>query len=102
MRGDVMKRSGLLLVLILFSFLAACSGKSGYHKTSMPDPKSFDGHFGDFDTNGDGHVNWEEFKAHFPHAEEKVFNAIDLNHDNVLDHDEWHAFKEAHGLKHHD
>jgi hypothetical protein len=33
-------------------------------------------------------------------AEKKVFIAIDLNQDKNIDHDEWHAFKEAHGLKH--
>ena len=44
----------------------------------------------------------DEFKAYFPHAEPNVFAAIDLNGDERIDHDEWHAFKEAHGLKHHD
>ena len=54
------------------------------------------------DANGDDMVSWDEFKAHFPHAEPKVFAAIDLNEDKALDHDEWHKFKAAHGLKHHD
>ena len=54
------------------------------------------------DTSGDFLVNYDEFKAHFSHAEPNVFKTIDLNKDNSLDHDEWHEFKEAHGLKEHD
>jgi len=37
---------------------------------------------------------------YFPQAEPAVFAAIDLNKDGNIDHDEWHKFKEAHGLKH--
>jgi len=29
-----------------------------------------------------------------------VFSAIDINKDGYIDHDEWHKFKEAHGLEH--
>ena len=68
----------------------------------MPDPQSYNAHFGDIDANGDELVNWEEFSAHFQNAEQKVFDEIDLNQDGSIDHDEWHAFKAAHGLKHHD
>jgi hypothetical protein len=68
----------------------------------MPDPQSFNAHFGDMDANGDGLVTWDEFAAYFQNSEEKVFNAVDLNQDGKIDHDEWHEFKEAHGLKQHD
>jgi hypothetical protein len=68
----------------------------------MPDPKSFNAHFGDMDTSGDDGVVWDEFKAYFPNAEPKVFEVIDQNRDSKIDHDEWHAFKEAHGLREHD
>lgn len=95
-------KTNFLLCLVVVAFLSACSGKNTYHKTALPDPKSFNAHFGDMDTNGDGLVSWDEFKTKFPNAEPKVFAAIDLNADNVLDHDEWHAFKSAHGLKHAD
>ncbi len=97
-----MKKTALLTALALLVLLAACAGKTSYHKTPMPDPKTFKAHFGDMDANGDDLVNWDEFKAFFPHAETKVFKAIDGNGDNQIDHDEWHAFKEAHGLKDHD
>lgn len=97
-----MKKHALLTTLAFLVFLAACSGKAPYHKTPMPDPKTFKAHFGDMDANGDDLVNWDEFKTYFPHAEPKVFAAIDRNGDDRIDHDEWHAFKEAHGLKDHD
>jgi hypothetical protein len=35
-------------------------------------------------------------------ATPQVFEAIDLNQDKSLDHDEWHKFKAAYGLKHQD
>lgn len=68
----------------------------------MPDPQSLNAHFGDMDANGDGLVTWDEFAAYFQNAEEKVFNVVDLNQNGNIDHDEWHEFKEAHGLKQHD
>ena len=97
-----MKRFSIIPVLIISGLLFGCSGKAPYHSKPMPDPKTFNGHFGDMDTGGDDWVDWEEFKAHFQHATEPVFKAIDQNGDSRLDHDEWHQFKEAHGLKHHD
>ena len=66
----------------------------------MPDPQSFNAHFGDMDPDGNEMVSWEEFKAYFPQADRKVFDAVDLNNDGGIDHDEWHEFKEAHGLGH--
>jgi hypothetical protein len=67
----------------------------------------YSGHFGDMDKNGDDFVDWEEFKAYFPHAEKKVFESATADGDGKIDHDEWHDFKDAHGYghqegKHHD
>jgi ABC-type nickel/cobalt efflux system permease component RcnA len=41
-----------------------------------------------------------KLKAHFPQAEPRVFETLDVNEDKVVDHDEWHKFEEAHGAKH--
>ncbi len=73
-----------------------------YHSEKLPDPGKFNAHFPDMDTDGNGKVTFEEFKAHFPDApdQEAAFNAIDLDGKGDLDHDEWHEFKAAHGLKH--
>jgi hypothetical protein len=93
----------VLKCLVVCSLLVACSGKPHrHHDAPLPDPKGFNAHFGDMDSGKDGRVGWEEFKAFFPHAEPAVFAAVDLNGDRTLDHQEWHAFKSAHGLKHHD
>jgi hypothetical protein len=98
-----MKRFFLPTILIVLVFLTAgCSSHKRHHNTDMPDPQSFNAHFGDMDTNGDDLMNWEEFAAHFQNAEKKVFDAIDLNEDGNIDHDEWHEFKAAHGMKHYD
>jgi hypothetical protein len=96
-----MKRLTVLMVVVsIVALTAGCSSKGKYHDTSLPDPKQYNAHFGDMDSNKDGLVTWEEFKAYFPQAEPQVFSAIDINKDGYIDHDEWHTFKEAHGLKH--
>jgi hypothetical protein len=97
-----MKKFVPFSLLLAVIWIAACSGQSNYHKTELPDPASFNGHFGDMDADADALVDWEEFKAFFPQAVPEVFEAIDMNHDKGLDHDEWHAFKDAHGLREHD
>ena len=98
-----MRRSLLFTISIaLVMLVVGCSSHKKHHATDMPDPHSFNAHFGDMDTNGDALVDWEEFSAHFENAEKEVFDTIDLNQDGHIDHDEWHAFKAAHGLKHHD
>jgi hypothetical protein len=81
--------------------VSGCSGHKNYHETDMPDPKGFNAHFGDMDENGDEAVTWEEFAAYFPEAKKDIFKSLDLNEDGVVDHDEWHEFKDAHGLRDH-
>ena len=86
-------------MVLLFS-IAGCAGDSRHHKTSMPDPGTFNAHFGDMDTDGDDQVSWEEFKSQFPQATKEVYKELDLNGDGTVDHDEWHEFKKTHDLKH--
>jgi Ca2+-binding EF-hand superfamily protein len=96
-----MKQFALLCaVVVVLAAAMGCAAKGRHHDTALPEPKQFNAHFGDMDTQKDGRVTWEEFKAYFPQAEPKVFAAIDLNKDGAIDHDEWHTFKAAHGLKH--
>ncbi len=82
--------------------MASYHGKEKFHKDDLPDPSGFNAHFPNMDANGDGVVDLSEFKAHFSDQKdaEAVFNAVDLNKNGSLDHDEWHAFKKAHGLGH--
>ena len=98
-----MKRLWLLTIpILLFVLVVGCStGNKKHHKTDLPDPKTYNAHYGDIYSDGDELVNWTEYKACFPNAEQKVFDAVDLNQDGNIDHDEWHAFKEAHGMKDH-
>jgi Ca2+-binding EF-hand superfamily protein len=97
-----MKHTLLLLAVALSTMAlgAACSGSGRYHDTELPDPAKFNAHFGDLDNNGDGQVTPEEFQTHFPGSADSVFQVLDLNADGFVDHEEWHRFKTAHGLKH--
>ena len=74
------------------------------HPEKMPKPSSFNAHFPDMDADNDGQVDMDEFKKHFQGQADpdKVFKAIDLDANGSIDHDEWHEFKSAHGLKHSD
>jgi hypothetical protein len=98
-----MRKAFAFLAVTAGLFLAiGCASDSRHHDGHMPDPKGFNAHFADMDAGGDGKVSWEEFKSFFPQADKKVFTAIDLDRNGTLDHDEWHEFKKAHGLKHQD
>jgi len=83
-----MKKTTLLfLVTALFSVnMAFADG---------PPPGGPDGHRGppNFDTNGDGKVTFEEFKAKHEAQLKEHFDRIDTNHDGVLDKAELEAFK---------
>lgn len=89
----------LALTLILAHSLG-CAKKQKFHQADLPDPKSYQAHFQEVDSNGDGIVTWEEFEDYFPEAELRAFEILDTNKDKVVDHDEWHKFEEAHGTKH--
>jgi hypothetical protein len=97
----IMKRTvafvSLLALLVVF---AGCSG-ARFHEKELPDPSSYEAHFPDMDLDGNESVTWDEFNKQFPQATTDVFEAVDLNQDKAVDHDEWHEFKEAHGLKSH-
>jgi alkyl hydroperoxide reductase subunit AhpC len=38
-----------------------------------------------------------KLKTHFPQAEQRVFEILDVSEDKVVDHNEWHKFDETHG-----
>jgi hypothetical protein len=95
-----MKRIVIVLALtVILGFLFGCAKKQKFHQTELPDPKSYQAHFHEIDSNSDGLVTWEEFKDYFPQAEPRVFEILDRNEDKVVDHDEWHQFEEAHGAR---
>lgn len=87
-----------ILFLISFIFLFAAFISPTY--SSDQKKPDYSGHFGDMDTDGNGQVNWGEFKKYFPHAEENVFKDADGNKNGSVDHEEWHKFKEIQGYSH--
>ena len=98
-----MKRLLFIAILVFFAAITVgCTTDKPYHKTALPDPESFNAHFGDIDADGDDLVNRDEFNAYFKNPEPEVFNALDMNQDGHVDHDEWHKFKEAHGMRQHE
>ena len=86
---------GLLISILIF---LGCSGMR-YHKTQLPDPASYNAHFPDMDLDGNESVVWDEFKKYYPATTPEVFEALDTNADKAIDHDEWHEFKDAHGMR---
>lgn len=84
-------------VLISIAMLAGGCGHQTFHQGAMPDPGPYLIHFHELDADGDDAVTWEEFKQRFPETTEDVFKAVDQDGDGIVDHDEWHGFKEAHG-----
>ena len=92
----------LVLTFLAFALIVApgYASDTKHHDKDLPDPASFNAHFGDMDDDGDGFVDWEEFNAYFPQSNHEIFEALDLDGNSAIDHDEWHQFKAAHGLKH--
>ncbi len=80
--------------------MAEPMGQGRFHKADLPDPTPYNAHFPDIDADGDDAVSLDEFKAYFPEGEDAAFAAIDLDKNKSLSHDEWHAFKSAHGMGH--
>jgi hypothetical protein len=102
MKGGSMKKIHWLIFISIFVvFAMGCAKDKRYHTSALPDPASFNAHFGDMDTDGDDLVSWQEFKSYFPQATPDIFKTLDRNEDGHVDHDEWHAFKEAHGMREH-
>jgi len=102
-RFVMMKKVAMVLALIALTvFLFGFTAEQKPQKADIPNPESYNVHFPNMDNDKDRKVNWEEFKAYFPQATPQVFEAIDLNKDKSLDHDEWHKLKAAYGLKHKD
>lgn len=52
------------------------------------------------DTNKDGKVSYEEFKAYFPNMREEAFAVIDKNGDKFIDRAEWDEFVSNHSSGH--
>jgi len=91
-----------VLIIVVCAAVASAASPSTKEAYNIPNAESYNAHFGNMDPNKDGKVTWQEFKAYFPKADEKVFAAVDLNKDGAIDHDEWHDFKAAYDLKHKD
>ena len=83
-----------LIVLIAAFVTPACSSHN--HKSTS----AYDSHIGDVDLNDDEKISFEEFKKSFPNGEKEVFEKADGDKDGLIDHDEWHEFKEAKGYEH--
>ena len=52
------------------------------------------------DTNKDGKVSYEEFKAYFPNMREEAFAVIDKNGDKAINRAEWDEFVSNHSSGH--
>lgn len=92
-------RFALILMLVAsagyITLADAGMGKGYHHGGGMG---AYNAHYGDIDTDGDDAVTFDEFKSHFDNKQKAVFDAIDTDKNGTIGHDEWHAFKSAHGM----
>ena len=86
-----------MVVSLLLASVVAFSGCTKFHTVDLPDPQPYkQAVFDDFDYNGDGSVTSFEFSKYFPESEPKVFEALDMNSNGVIEKTEWVKFKKAH------
>lgn len=82
-------------VLCLWAAAAqAAPAATGETQTPKPDK------FAMMDSDKDGKVTHEEFKAFFPDMREEAFTVIDKNGDKVIDRIEWDTFVQNHASGH--
>jgi major membrane immunogen (membrane-anchored lipoprotein) len=93
-------RKPIIIGLLALSFGIAGCGHQTFHHGNMPDPGPYMIHYYELDADGDGAVTLAEFRQRFPDRAEDVFKAVDQDGNGIIDHDEWHAFKAAHGADH--
>lgn len=89
----------VFIAALLVVMLGGCGHQGKGYEAVQMETKSYDAHFPDVDTNDDDLVSWEEFNNKFTDAEKDVYEALDLNKDGSVDHDEWHEFKSGSGLE---
>ena len=57
-----------------------------------------DERFKSMDTDNKGFINFEDFKKHYPNMQRPAFDAIDSNKDGHISLEEWRAFFQNHGM----
>lgn len=77
-------------------FLAPCQTACS-PRAEAETPAVTQDRFVQMDTNGDGKVVLEEFRAAFPNMNEQAFVVIDRNNDKGIDRVEWMEFMDNHG-----
>jgi hypothetical protein len=75
----------LWLIVIAAILLTACASLPRY---TAP--------FSEVDHNGDGVIEWQEFKAHYPDSDARAFLEADRNKNGEIAPDEWQFFVETH------
>ena len=53
--------------------------------------------FAEIDQDGDGVIEWWEFRTHFPDTDPKTFLEADRNKNGEISLEEWKFFVETHG-----
>ncbi len=88
-----MKKTLLILALMLGMASHAQANPNASNQADAIQKK-----YNQMDTNLDGKVTIEEFKALYPTMKSNVFDIIDSNNDNVIDTKEWEAFQLQHTM----
>jgi hypothetical protein len=86
----------LLMMIPVFVIAGNYYGHHGYHGGHGYGLKSWN--MGDLDTDNDGFVSFEEFKAPSVKMWQSGFDSVDENRDGLIDENEWRALKEMHAV----
>jgi len=87
--------SAIALLMMIPVFVIA-GNLHGYHGGHGYGLKSWN--MEDLDTDNDGFVNFQEFKAPSMKMWKSGFDSVDENRDGLIDENEWKTLQEMHGV----
>lgn len=96
LKNSFCRQAAVAVILAASVATAAYANPASHMGSGHATGKHMADRFDQMDTNGDGKVVLEEFRAAFPNMSEQAFAVIDVNGNKSIERSEWLDFTEGH------